>query len=76
MIDKDIDTSDMPELDDEFFRNAELRMPPKQSVTLYLDTNIVTWFKENGKDVETHIDRILRHYMDSQVAHQQKWFVK
>ena len=34
MEDKDIDTSDIPELDDAFFRNAELTVPAKQSVTM------------------------------------------
>ena len=32
--DKDIDTSDVPELDEDFFRHAELRVPAKQTVTI------------------------------------------
>ncbi len=36
MKDKDIDMSDIPELDDEFFRNAEILVPPKQTITLRL----------------------------------------
>lgn len=34
MKDKEIDTSDIPELDAEFFRRAELRVPVKQAVTI------------------------------------------
>ncbi|WP_246327093.1 BrnA antitoxin family protein [Burkholderia guangdongensis] len=35
--DEQIDTSDIPELDDEFFARAELHVPPKQAVTMRLD---------------------------------------
>lgn len=41
MKDKDIDTSDIPELDDAFFENAELRLPPKHPVTLWLDADVL-----------------------------------
>jgi hypothetical protein len=34
--DADIDTNDIPELDDDFFRRAELRVPVKQAVTIRL----------------------------------------
>ena len=34
MEDQDIDTSDIPELDDEFFQNSELRVPVKKPITL------------------------------------------
>ena len=37
MGDKDIDTSDIPELDDAFFLSAELKVPPKQPVTLRIE---------------------------------------
>ena len=32
--DQDIDTIDIPELDDEFFQNSELRVPVKKPITL------------------------------------------
>lgn len=32
--DEDIDTSDIPELDDEFFSKAKLRIPGKQTLLL------------------------------------------
>lgn len=43
--DRDIDTSDIPALDDQFFRRAELRLPTKQPVTIRLDTDVPEWFK-------------------------------
>jgi len=44
MDDKDIDTSDIPELDDAFFLSAELKVPPKQPVTLRIDSDVLVCF--------------------------------
>lgn len=66
MEDKDIDTSDIAELDDEFFRNAEIRLPRKQSVTLRLDADVLAWFKSQGHGYQTRINKLLRRYMESQ----------
>ncbi len=62
--DKDIDTSDIPELDDEFFKNAQLTVPSKQSVTLRVDSDVLAWFKSQGKGYQTRINKLLRSYMD------------
>lgn len=66
MEDKDIDMSDIPELDDTFFRNAELRVPPKQSVTIRLDADVLDWFKAQGEGYQTRINKLLRSYMEAQ----------
>lgn len=66
MEDKDIDTSDIPELDDEFFRKAELKVPLKQPVTLRLDSDVVAWFKSQGQGYQTRINKLLRAYMENQ----------
>ncbi len=66
MEDKDIDTSDIPELDDAFFQNAEIKVPPKQPVTLRLDADVLTWFKSQGAGYQTRINKLLRSYMESQ----------
>lgn len=68
MKDKDIDTSDIPELDDEFFRKAELKVPLKQPVTLRLDSDVVAWFKSQGQGYQTRINKLLRAYMENQQA--------
>lgn len=70
MKDEDIDTGDFPELDDEFFRNAELRVPPKQPVTLRLDADVLAWLKSGGPGYQTRINQLLRRYMESQ--HQER----
>ncbi|SEA04392.1 BrnA antitoxin family protein [Alkalimonas amylolytica] len=66
MEDKDIDTSDIAELDDAFFQNAEVQVPPKQPVTLRLDADVLLWFKSQGQGYQTRINKLLRRYMESQ----------
>lgn len=68
MDDEAIDTSDIAELDDDFFQKAELRVPAKQSVTLRIDEDVLVWFKAQGKGYQTRINKLLRQYMESQDA--------
>ena len=65
MKDEKIDYSDIAELDEAFFKNAEVRMPTKQSVTIRLDSDVLTWFKEQGKGYQSRINKLLRVYMDA-----------
>jgi uncharacterized protein (DUF4415 family) len=66
MKDEDIDTSDIPELDEAFFKNAVIRMPrPKASVTLRLDREVLDWFKSQGKGYQTRINAILKAYKEA-----------
>ena len=69
MNDKDIDISDIPELNDAFFQNAEIKVPPKQPVTLRLDADVLVWFKSQGQGYQTRINKLLRSYMESQQSH-------
>ena len=63
--DSDIDTSDIPELGDDFFNLAELRVPAKQAVTIRLDADVLHWFKQQGQGYQTRINQLLRLYMQS-----------
>jgi uncharacterized protein (DUF4415 family) len=65
MTDQDIDTSEIAELGADFFARAELRLPPKQSVTIRLDTDVLAWFKEQGHGYQTRINQLLRVYMEA-----------
>lgn len=65
MSDEDIDTSDIPELDEDFFRRAELRVPRKQPVTIRLDADVLEWFKSQGQGYQTRINKLLRSYMEA-----------
>lgn len=69
MKDKDIDTSDISELDEEFFKNAVVRMPAKKPVTLRLDDDVLEWFKDQGQGYQTRINQLLRKYMEAHQSH-------
>jgi uncharacterized protein (DUF4415 family) len=67
--DDEIDTSDIPELDDRFWENAKMVVPvSKKAVSIRLDSDILDWFKSQGKGYQSTINSILRTY----VNHQQK----
>ena len=69
LTDDDIDTSDIPPLDEDFFANAELRMPePKQAITIRVDKDVLEWFKSQGKGYKTRINAVLRMYVEGQSA--------
>ncbi len=64
LSDDQIDTTDTGPLDEEFFKQAELSIrPPKKSLTLRLDADVLEWFRKQGKGYQTHINAILRTYM-------------
>jgi len=68
MSDDQIDTIDIPEASAESWRHARrpgLYRPLKQPVTLRLDADIVSWFKEHAQDrgYQTEINRVLRRHV-------------
>ncbi len=68
LSDKEIDTSDIASLDTEFFKNAELHIPTrKQSITVRLDSDVLEWYRNQGKGYQTKINAILRTYMDAHI---------
>lgn len=65
MTDEEIDYSDIPSLTDKFFENATLRIPVTQSHNLIeLDSDVMEWFRAQGKDHKTLINSVLRHYIE------------
>jgi uncharacterized protein (DUF4415 family) len=68
LADEDIDLSDIPEMTDEFFKNARLLMPTKKKqVTLRLDEDVIAWFKAaTDKGYQGQMNAVLRAYMASQ----------
>ncbi|WP_248765679.1 BrnA antitoxin family protein [Pseudomonas protegens] len=63
--DQGIDTSDIPELNDDFFRRAEVHLPGKRAVTIRLDADVLEWFKGQGAGYQTRINQLLRQYMQA-----------
>ena len=69
--DSDIDTSDIPELDEGFWKNAKLIAPRrKPNVSLRLDERTIAYFKaKNPKGYTARMAAVLAAYVD---AHQVK----
>lgn len=66
MSDSEIDTSEIPELGDEFFAGAELRMPEgKVPIMLSIDEDIVEWFRNQQGDLGRNLMDALRSYTES-----------
>ena len=66
MPDEGIDYSDIPQLDHEFWANAELKMPKnKERITVRIDNDILAWLKSQGPGYQTRMNAILRSYMNA-----------
>nr|WP_245224027.1 BrnA antitoxin family protein [Rhizobium halophytocola] len=62
-----IDYSEIPELDEAFFRHARLVTPgPKRQITLRLDNDVLEWFRAQGEGYQTRMNAVLKAYMLSQ----------
>ncbi|EJL03217.1 MULTISPECIES: BrnA antitoxin family protein [Pseudomonas] len=64
--DAEIDTSDIPELGENFYRRAELRVPVKQAMTICLDADVLEYFKGQDEGYQARINQLLRHYIQAQ----------
>ena len=70
MTDEDIDLSDCPEITSEMFAQAVVRrcLPTsktKAQVTLRIDSDVLAWFKSQGRGYQTKINALLRAYMEA-----------
>lgn len=64
--DKDIDYSDIAELDDDFWKNAKLVEPEKKKqLTVRFDAEVVQWFKQQGKGYQTRMNAVLKSYYEA-----------
>lgn len=66
MQDEEINYTDIPPLNEDFFQRAELYVPKSQSIML--DRDVFSWFVEQGQEYPRLINRILRHYMTQHVT--------
>lgn len=72
--DEDIDFSDIPELDEAFFKNAKLvkRQPNTEAISIRVDTDTLEWFRTTAKNhpeirgYQTLINDVLRTYVTHQ----------
>ena len=64
MTDEEIDTSDIPPLDEDFFAQAQLRMPKQTPIMMKVDADLVDWFKAQGEGYENLINAAPRSYVE------------
>lgn len=63
---EEIDYSDIPPLDEEFWKNAVRNpyyKPKKTMATVRLDSDVMAWLKGQGKGYQTRMNAILRKAM-------------
>ena len=72
MEDADIDFSDLPEVTPEMFAKAVVKrgVKPRSTtqLTLRLDSDVLDWFKQQGRGYQTRINALLRAYMEENKA--------
>ncbi|EFL91466.1 hypothetical protein REG_1597 [Candidatus Regiella insecticola LSR1] len=72
MPDESIDYSDIPPLDDVFWKNAvqnPFYKPTKTSTTVRVDSDVIAWLRSQGKGYQTRINTILREAMMRSLHH-------
>ncbi len=66
MTDEEIDYSDIPPLDDDFFARATLRTPDQPvTVTMQVDPDVFAWFKAQEDGWEQRMRAALRIYAEA-----------
>ena len=58
---------DIPELDDDFWRTAELVEPDRtEQVTLRVKRSVLAYFRAPGKGYQSRMNRVLESYVRAQ----------
>ena len=62
--DESIDFSDIPELDEKFWRRAELVEPDRtEQVTIRVKRSVLAYFKAPGKGYQTRMNQVLESHV-------------
>ena len=69
MKDADIDLSEIPEISPQMFARGIVRrgLKPvvrKKQLTLRMDSDVIDWFRKQGRGYQTKINSLLRAYME------------
>lgn len=64
MKDSEIDYSDIPPLEKDFFEKAVLWPGNKKQITLRLDPDVIEFFKKQGRGYQSMINAVLRKYVE------------
>lgn len=62
--DENIDFSDIPELDEKFWKRAEIVEPDRtEQVTIRVKRSVLAYFKAPGKGYQTRMNQVLESYV-------------
>ena len=62
--DESIDFNDIPELDDEFWEQAEIVEPDRtDQITIRVKRSVLAYFKAPGKGYQTRMNHVLESYV-------------
>ncbi len=68
--DDQIDYSDIPELDDDFWEHAKIVVPPgKERITFRVDRSVLDYFRKDGPGYQTRMNAVLKSFV---AAHRDK----
>lgn len=70
MGDRDIDLSDLPEVEPRAFARALVRrglrpVPRKEQLTLRLDADVLAWFRAQGRGYQSRMNAVLKAYKEA-----------
>jgi uncharacterized protein (DUF4415 family) len=70
MSDDAINTSESPEISPEQFARSIVRrglkpIPSKVQLTIRIDSDVLNWYRKQGRGYQTRISRLLRAYMEA-----------
>ena len=64
--DSAIDYSDISELDDAFWEEAEVVVPPgKEHISIKVDRDVLAYFRSAGRGYQTRMNAVLRSFMEA-----------
>lgn len=68
MSDEEIDYSDIPPLDDDFFKNAKLvnKKVKTEEINLNIETEVLDWFRSQGNGYENLMNDVLKTHVIKQ----------
>jgi uncharacterized protein (DUF4415 family) len=69
MKEEEIDLTDSPELDAAFFQEAVPWPTHKKQITMRLDSEVLEFFKSQGRGYQTAMNKVLRRYVEAQKQH-------
>ncbi len=67
MPDSEIDYSDIPATDKEFWKSAKVVRPqPTKAISLRVDIEVFDWFEAQGRGYQTLMNAVLKEYVETQ----------